>query len=1122
MIAIDENFRISETGGTGNATIFVNATTENPFSTASTQIEVSSSVGNIKRYVTLNKKAAHGYMYTPVEWISNEDINSRIWIDLGFAWTNTTKAEIKMMIPTGSTANGTEVFGEWFNWTYRSGQYEPVSDTDDLRFFFDGTKCYWDTPGGNRRQLSYSKGTAYVWEFGNQYLKNITSGTQQTGSTIDFGTRTSTVGLFGAPASGGYTHKARFYYIKIWEGDTLVRDIIPVLDKDNIPCFLDKANATFYYYKVNGVPSTGLTAGGAIQELDYLQGNGSDYVILDYIPSATTRIEVDCSGRPASTPSSVQGSGTAMGCENWNNNKSALGGMSIGFPGGVGGVRFYYGTTAYDNNTSQKVIERGVFKLDGSAAYIDDFKVADVTTSFVTQGAPFALFNSLIYNSSNGTTFPITNLYSDAYYEGKIYGVKIYENNVLVRHYVPVKSSSKKGFYDKVLGNFYPSNSNSLIDGNILGNLTFTVIYDEEDITISNETPSTAISAGNTFNLNASTTPTGATLSYSSSDTSIATVDSNGVITAVGKGTATITITAQGFQDNVNKVYYNTTSKAVSVECAYPTQQITITKDTPSEAIGIEGTFDLNVSTTPAGATVTYSSSDTSVATVSNQGIVSGVATGTTTITIVAEGFDDDVNHITYTSASTTVSVTVADGVVETYDFMDGDGNDYIITDYAPNSNSVIEVKYENQGGFGDLIGFENLSTSETFRFEDSGRRITVYGNNSSVYTESTGGVIKQNGNNVEFNGSVIGSTSYISNTDNFPLYIFASNYMNRHENNQYQGRIFYVKVWENNTLVHEWVGATKGNKVGVYDTVTSAFTASQYNDLTVGNEVLPEDSKYFLIKATSSQQGIPPYVHFTKKGTPSGSLYYRKLNDTAWTEVTGDTTVELAGETGYVELKGSLHNNEDDQWRIEGVGIEPQGYLAAIARNEEITSSNNSIAGTYARFYNLFNGNYYMTNITNIIFPTDTDPACYEGMFINCAQIATAPILPATRLRSECYKEMFKNCYYLRTIPSAMLPATTITEDCYYGMFEGCSSITSGPNLPAPSTTQGCYYRMFYGCTSLTELRVFFTDTPAASYINYWLSNIWTPGTLYAPSNATYSASDLQLPSSWTLSKTL
>lgn len=589
MIAIDDNFRISETGGTGNATIFVNATTENPFSTASTQIEVSSSVGNIKRYVTLNKKAAHGYMYTPVEWISNEDIESRIWIDLGYVWKNNSRAQLGFVIPgSHQKPNGQQVFGEDTVWA--SDGNGPVDDNNDLRLFFSKSSsnigACWDV-ATSRVQATIGAITDVWqnWEIGNNYIKNLSNNTNfVTGSTYSI-SRTGTVGLYGACQylNTGRTDCVRYSYIKIYEGDTLVRDVIPVLDKDNIPCFFDKLSETFYYYKVNDVPSTGLTAGNVIQELDYLQGDGTDYIITDYIATSNTRIEVDCSGRPASTPSSTEGEGTPMGCEKWNGTQSssAQGGMYIVFPGG-GGARFQYGNTNYYDNTSQKVIERGVFKLDGSAAYIDDFKVADVTASFVTQGAPFALFNSLVYNSRDSTTFPITNVFSGAYYEGRIYGVKIYENNVLVRDYVPCAGTLTRGFYDRISGNYLTSVNGSLITGTVIGDLVISVIYSESDITINNDTPSTAIST--TFNLNASTTPTGATLTYSSSDTSIATVDSNGVITAVAEGTATITITAQAFQDNTNHIYYNATSKTVSVETAPPAYIYT-----PVEYVSNEG-----------------------------------------------------------------------------------------------------------------------------------------------------------------------------------------------------------------------------------------------------------------------------------------------------------------------------------------------------------------------------------------------------------------------------------------------------------------------------------------------------------------------------------------------------
>ena len=657
--------------------------------------------------------AVIAYMYTPVEWVSNENINLGT-IDLGYTIKTNTRMQFKVDYVTKV---GDCLIGE-----------ENTNSTNNYRWFSVGNKMYYDI-NAQRLEPTWSA-TSGEFELGNYYIKDLATGSNMASTNSWSGTRTSTLRIF-APRSQG-EDKGRFYYFKIYEDDTLIMDIIPVLDKDNIPCFFDKVGEQFYYYKVNGEPSTGLTAGSAIQELDYLQGDGTDYVVLDYIPSTTTRIEVDCSGRPASTPSSGAGAGTVMGCEIWNSSQpyGAQGGISIVFPG-AGGVSFHYGTLSYANKTSQKIIERGVFKLDGSAAYIDDFKVADVTTSFVTQGGPFALFNSLIYNSSNGTTFPISNIYSDAYYEGKIYGVKIYENNVLVRDYVPCAGTSTRGFYDRISGNYLTSVNGSLITGTKVQDIVVIKGYTQSDITISNNTPSTAITYGNTFSLGASTTPTGATLSYSSSDTSIATVDSNGVVTAVGKGNATITITAQGFNDDVNKVHYNTTSKTVSVECAYQSQQIVITNSTPSEAINPNDTFDLNASTTPAGITLTYSSSDTSVATVNSNGVITGVATGTTTITITAQGFDDDINKVHYNTTSKTVSVEVQEATPSGWD-------DDFLTIEALNPSTTVQLKNPLKKNIwyrkDNQTEYTKIPTGDTpITIENANGYIKLYGDNEGV-----------------------------------------------------------------------------------------------------------------------------------------------------------------------------------------------------------------------------------------------------------------------------------------------------------------------------------------------------------------------------------------------------
>ncbi len=46
--------------------------------------------------------------------------------------------------------------------------------------------------------------------------------------------------------------KIKMYFVQIYENDALVRDFIPVLDQDNIPCLFDKVEAKFYYNQGTG------------------------------------------------------------------------------------------------------------------------------------------------------------------------------------------------------------------------------------------------------------------------------------------------------------------------------------------------------------------------------------------------------------------------------------------------------------------------------------------------------------------------------------------------------------------------------------------------------------------------------------------------------------------------------------------------------------------------------------------------------------------------------------------------------------------------------------------------------------------------------------------------------
>lgn len=150
---------------------------------------------------------------------------------------------------------------------------------------------------------------------------------------------------------------------------------------------------------------------------------------------------------------------------------------------------------------------------------------------------------------------------------------------------------------------------------------------------ISLNTGSVTLSKGGTAQLTATVSPSDATnrtVKYSSSNTRVATVSSSGKITAVGGGTAKITATAGG-RSAVCTVSVNVKQTGITVSGA---------KD---RTVGEGSSLKLSVAKVPADATdsyaVAWSSSDTSVATVSSNGTVTGVKIGSAVITAKSNGW---------------------------------------------------------------------------------------------------------------------------------------------------------------------------------------------------------------------------------------------------------------------------------------------------------------------------------------------------------------------------------------------------------------------------------------------------------------------------------------------------
>src|SRR5205807_692827 len=123
----------------------------------------------------------------------------------------------------------------------------------------------------------------------------------------------------------------------------------------------------------------------------------------------------------------------------------------------------------------------------------------------------------------------------------------------------------------------------------------------------------------------------GRVITWASDNTSVATVDGNGLVTAVAAGSATITATSEG----------KSGTSALTVT-AVPVASVTVS---PSPATVQQGST-VQLTATPkdangnplSGRVVTWSSNNTAVARVNGSGLVTGVVAGTATITATSEG----------------------------------------------------------------------------------------------------------------------------------------------------------------------------------------------------------------------------------------------------------------------------------------------------------------------------------------------------------------------------------------------------------------------------------------------------------------------------------------------------
>lgn len=219
----------------------------------------------------------------------------------------------------------------------------------------------------------------------------------------------------------------------------------------------------------------------------------------------------------------------------------------------------------------------------------------------------------------------------------------------------------------------------------------------------------TSIFQGDTLHLTGVITPADATyttLTWSSSDTTIAKVSQTGVLTTSAKGNVTITAVAID-GSNVKGTL------ALEVKEVIPVTAIAV-NNTFAESMAVGEKRAISLTLSPANASahdLTYTSGNTAVATVSSDGIVTAVTAGSAVITITTKNGN---------GVTATLSVTVEEGKIN--DVFTGTTTPWILV----SSSSYPGSSYKLQNGI--FYGTMGVNGSATYRgdFQRTGG-ITVY-----------------------------------------------------------------------------------------------------------------------------------------------------------------------------------------------------------------------------------------------------------------------------------------------------------------------------------------------------------------------------------------------------------
>lgn len=228
-----------------------------------------------------------------------------------------------------------------------------------------------------------------------------------------------------------YNASMRLYELQMYDGDTLIRDFIPILDENNVAYLYDKVEKKSYYnsgtgtfnYKKKDSQNMQLT------KVSYIESTGTQYIDTGVKPSNSTKVDIKFMYN--SLNGFVYGSRT-----------SSSGSDAHEFIINASGLVFpqFDGQHSEVSSSYNKIGEEYILSNSQSGAYINGNLIKSYNTATFSSKHSMFLFGL----NQNGTV-------EYRKFIGRLYYCKIYNGDTLVRDFVPVIDGSNIAcLYDRV------------------------------------------------------------------------------------------------------------------------------------------------------------------------------------------------------------------------------------------------------------------------------------------------------------------------------------------------------------------------------------------------------------------------------------------------------------------------------------------------------------------------------------------------------------------------------------------------------------------------------------------------------------------------------------------------